>query len=123
VLGVNPKNPAVRVAVPDRRLPKPCIDLVHEHAQTDRLSHLVAGIEATARLAGGKEYFLGCRQAATLVGITGNNAHQTAWRWLSELTRHGYLDRTHQGQPGPGGKPNTASRWKWLGPMKSEHRS
>ena len=42
MLGVNPKNPAVRVAVPERRLAAGRIDLVHEHAQPDRLSHLVA---------------------------------------------------------------------------------
>jgi hypothetical protein len=87
-----------------------------KHAQTPRaamryeqagLRLLVALCRELQRVSGDKPFFLACRTAGGLLGVT----HVQAWRWLYALGCDGIVAEVEKGDP----KKRRASRFRYLG--------
>lgn len=104
---------ALALAVAEKGRPWP--DLFRWEHESYRL--LVAICREMQRLAGEAPFVLSCHMAGSLTGVS----HDLAYRRLLALTRGNkpVLLRVSRGVQGPGGRPNTASRWRFLGVEKT----
>ena len=58
--------------------------------------------------AGEEPFFLTCRDAADLIGLTGKSDYKVAWKWLRMLCALGILECTKHGNR------TTANEYRWL---------
>jgi hypothetical protein len=62
-----------------------------DHFRSPKLRLLVCLCRELQRQHGDRQFFLSCRDAARVVGLTGNKSHVTAWKWLRKLCHEGIL--------------------------------
>jgi hypothetical protein len=84
--------------------PLPTAALAYER---DGVRHLVALCHQLQQRAGSDPFFLGCRTAGKVLGVS----HVTAWSWLRVLQDDGILERTLKGSK----KSGKASEWRLAG--------
>lgn len=65
-----------------------------------RISFLVGVCYDLQEYNGEGPFFLGCRDAARVMGMGGPNGHRDAWRMLQQLEKDGILQVVERGSPG-----------------------
>ncbi len=91
-----------------RKGPQPAIAMQYDSPKT-RL--LVALLYELDKRAPGKVIVLSSHLAGDLIETDQKIAYDALWK----LVRDGVIENVTRGKQGHGGRPNTASRWRWIG--------
>jgi hypothetical protein len=103
--GASPARDAIKRA---RMGPQPAIAMRYG---SPKVRLLVALLYELDRQAPGRDIVLSSYLAAELIETDQRSAYDALWK----LVRDGVIENVYRGQRGHGGKPDTASRWRWIG--------